>query len=77
MENLIGELEFDVIPASYFLNVNGGNELFEQGVVPLFQAQMLALIATHAREPMLRKLSRQALVRWRLGELIGERRGAV
>lgn len=77
MPPLIGELELDLIPTSYFFNVNRGNELLEQGVVPLFQAQMLALISTHAREPMLRKLARQALVRWRLGELIGERRGAV
>lgn len=59
---------------SYFFNVNRGNELLDIGVVPLGQALQLSRIAEFAKEPELRKRARQAVVRWHLGELIGERR---
>jgi hypothetical protein len=61
---------------SYFFNCNRGNELLERGVVPFGQAIQLSRIAAYAREPALRQLARQAVVRFGLGELIGERRGA-
>ncbi len=66
----------DPIPTSYFFNCNRGNELLELGVVPLGQALQLSRIAQYGKEPELRKRARQAVVRWHLGELIGERRGA-
>ncbi len=65
------------IPLSYWRNVHDGHALLERGVVPRGQALQLSHIAEYAREPELRKLARQAVVRFKLGELIGERRGVV
>ena len=62
---------------SYWHNVKRGHALYERGVVPLFHAQTLAYVAAYAREPRMRRLARQAVTRWHLGELIGERRGGV
>ena len=62
---------------TYWRNVKRGHALYERGVVPLFHAQTLAYVASYAREPRMRRLARQAVTRWGLGELIGERRGAV
>ncbi len=62
---------------TYWHNYPAGQRLFELGLVPLWHAQNLSDVATYAREPELRKMARQAVVYWHLGELIGERRGAV
>ncbi len=61
---------------SYWRTNEDGDWLHRQGIVPLSQALQMFRIASHARTPRLRRRARQALVRWRLGELIGERRGA-
>ena len=62
---------------TYWHNYPAGQRLFELGVVPLWNALNLSAVATYAREPELRKMARQAVAHWHLGELIGERRGAV
>ncbi len=62
---------------SYWRTNEDGDWLHRQGITPLSQALQMFRIATHAKSPRLRRRARQALVRWRLGELIGERRGAV
>ena len=62
---------------TYWHNYPAGQRLFELGIVPLWHAQNLSAVAAYAREPALRQLARQAVVRFGLGELIGERRGAV
>ena len=62
---------------SFWRNCEDGDALHKRGIVPLAQGLQMFRIASCARTPRLRKRARQALVRWRLGELIGERRGAV
>ena len=62
---------------SYWRTNEDGDVLHRQGITPLGQGFYMRTLASHAKNPKVRKLARQALVRWRLGELIGERRGGV
>ena len=62
-------------PMSYWRNCHDGDSLYCDGVAPMGQAIQMQRIAVYAREASLRRMARQAVVRWGLGELIGERRG--
>ncbi len=67
----------DLTFRSYCRNAQNGHMLFARGVVPLHQGIMLSHISRFAKGTALRERARRVVVGWRLGELVGERRGTV
>ncbi len=62
---------------SFWRNCEDGDALHRRGIVPLAQGLQMFRIASYGKSTKVRQMARQAIVRWHLGELIGERRGAV